>query len=105
MTTKTHGGNRPGAGRPKKPAKLPEAIQIDLTPLEYLLGVMRNPENTLARRTRAAALLLPYMHQKAGAKGKKDAQQDAGEKAASGKYAVPCAPRLAVVTTLRDKEN
>lgn len=99
----THGGFRIGAGRPKK-AKQAEAIQAGLTPMEYLLGVMRNPENTLARRTRAAALLLPYMHAKPGGAGVKDARQIAGEKAASGKFAVPRAPRLAVVTTLRDKE-
>lgn len=100
MTTKTHGGNRPGAGRPNKPAAQAEAIQTDLTPLEYLLGVMRNPENTLARRTRAAALLLPYMHTKPDGAGVKDARQAAGAKAASGKFAVPSAPKLAVVTTL-----
>lgn len=105
MTTKTHGGSRPGAGRPKKPARQAEAIQADLTPMEYLLGVMRNPANSLARRTRAAALLLPYMHTKPGGSGVKDARQAAGAKAASGRFAVPSAPRLAVVTRLRDKEN
>jgi len=105
MTTKpSHGGNRPGAGRPRKPAKQAEPIQPDLTPLAHLLGIMRDPANSPAKRMRAAALLLPYMHPKFGGAGVKDAQQAAGA-AASGKFAVPSAPRLSVVTTLRDKES
>jgi len=93
MATKTsHGGNRPGAGRPRKPAKQAEPIQADLTPLAHLLGIMRNPANTLARRMRAAALLLPYCHPKFGGAGVKDARQAAGA-AASGKFATPSPPK------------
>ena len=104
MATKpSHGGSRPGAGRPKKPATL-AVIQTDLTPMAFMLSIMQNPAQSTARRMRAAALLLPYMHTKPGGAGVKDAQQAAGA-AASGKFAVPSAPRLAVVTTLHDKEN
>ena len=103
MTSKTsHGGNRPGAGRPRKPATLSEPIQADLLPMAHLLGIMRDPANSPARRMRAAALLLPYMHPKFGGAGVKDARQSAGA-AALGKFATPSPPKLAVVTTPRDK--
>lgn len=97
------GGARLGAGRPKNDKGTPVAlppVAADISPLAFLLAIMRDPAQSQARRTRAAALLLPFMHQKAGAKGKKEERQAAGENAASGKFAVPSAPRLAVVTTL-----
>ena len=94
-----HGGSRPGAGRPRKP-ETPAVIQFDLTPMAFMLGIMRDPTNSTARRMRAAALLLPYCHAKCGAAGVKDARQAAGVAAASGKFAVPTPPKLTVVTQL-----
>ncbi len=74
----------------------------DQSPMGYLLGIMRDERAEPALRMLAAAKLLPFMHSKAGEKGKKEERQAAGEKAASGKFAVPSAPRLAVVTQLHD---
>jgi len=114
------GGFRPGAGRPKGtikevtkqprrskvgeplpaiPATLaPETIEEiapDLLPLDHFLKVIRDPLESKDRRDRAAAVLLPFLHEKAGAKGgKKEEREDAAKKAASGKFAVPSAPRL-----------
>jgi hypothetical protein len=92
------------ARRKALPPAPPDTVRdySTMLPMDYLLAIVRDEREEPARRDRAAKQLLPYMHQKAGAKGKKDAQQDAGENAATGKYAVPSAPRLAVVTSLRD---
>ena len=106
MTKLSHGGSRPGAGRPKKTATLVEPIQADLLPLAHLLGIMRDPANSPAKRMHAPALLLPYMPPKFGAAGVKDARQAAaGAAAASGKFATPTAPKLATVHPLRDNGN
>ncbi len=40
------------------------AEKLGITPLEYLLGEMRNPRNALAVRARCAKAALPYMHPK-----------------------------------------
>ena len=116
------GGARPGAGAPKgdrngkrkmkvsriappgeplpaisapQPPEPVEEIDPNLTPLDHFLKVIRDPMESKDRRDRAAAVLLPFMHEKAGAKGgKKEEREDAAKKAASGKFAVPSAPRL-----------
>lgn len=77
----------------------------DQSPMAYLLAIMRDERAEPARRMQSAAKLLPYMHAKPGGTGKKAEQQAAASTAATGKFAVPSAPRLAVVTKLRDKEN
>ena len=72
-----------------------EEIAPDITPLDHFLKVIRDPLESKDRRDRAAAVLLPFMHEKAGGgKGKKEERDDAAKKAASGKFAVPSAPRL-----------
>lgn len=64
------GGKRPGAGRKKgsvtKHRKLAheatlKAVGDEITPLEYLLGVMRNDPDE-ARRLDAAKAAAPYVH-------------------------------------------
>lgn len=64
------GGRRPGAGRKKgsvaKHRKLAaeatlKAVGNEMTPLEYLLGVMRNDPDE-ARRLDAAKAAAPYVH-------------------------------------------
>lgn len=118
------GGARPGAGAPKgdrngmrklkmkvsppgeyipaAEAKTPpdrpiEEIPADLTPLDHFLKVIRDPTQSPDRRDRAAAVLLPFMHEKAGAKkGKKEEQDEKAKTAASGRYAVPAPPKLTV---------
>ena len=63
-----HGGARPGAGRRKGSANIinaearKKALQNGETPLEYLLGVMRNPKTSAARRLDAAKAAAPYVH-------------------------------------------
>ena len=72
-----------------------EEIDPNLTPLDHFLKVIRDPLESKDRRDRAAAVLLPFLHEKAGAKGgKKEEKESAAKNAAKGKFAVPSAPRL-----------
>jgi hypothetical protein len=63
-----HGGARSGAGRPKGRATnladkaREEALQGGISPLEYLLGVMRDEDQDDARRLDAAKAAAPYVH-------------------------------------------
>jgi hypothetical protein len=112
------GGYRPGAGRPRGsgkavpapviaptaalsvpvPADIAEAAQeVGLTPLAYLTQVMRDHSAEVLRRDRAAALLLPFVHPKAGDHGKKATAADAARFAATGKYAPSEPPKPAVI--------
>jgi hypothetical protein len=62
------GGRRPGAGR--KPGSVTKRTQEiaaavlsqGMTPLEYLLSVMRNENEDEARRLDAAKAAAPYIH-------------------------------------------
>ena len=64
------GGKRPGAGRKKgEPNKRTAAVlkaveESGLTPLQYLLQVMRDPTNEPRERTAAAVAAAPYVHSK-----------------------------------------
>lgn len=64
----TNGGVRPGAGRPKgarnkATAKREQAIAASgLTPLEYMLRVLRDEEMPSDRRDWAAEKAAPYVH-------------------------------------------
>lgn len=67
----THGGRRPGAGRKpgsttKRTREIAEAIAKGEaeTPLEFLLNVMRNAEEDMARRIDAAKAAAQYVHPK-----------------------------------------
>lgn len=66
----SRGGNRPGAGR--KPG-VPNKASIErqkkvaatgITPLDYMLKVMRNPKADDARRDEMAKAAAPYVHPK-----------------------------------------
>jgi protein involved in polysaccharide export with SLBB domain len=69
------GGKRPGAGRPKgaKSRRTAETIQKALdaaggvTPLEFMLKVMRNPKRNMKERIYAASVAAPYVHPKLSA--------------------------------------
>ena len=89
------GGYRPGAGRPKgsknKTTKKADITTVkdgaaleNLTPLEYLLRVMNNPNEDTDRRMRAAIASLPFCHPRASALGKKEKQALEAEKASKG---------------------
>lgn len=63
-----HGGARKGAGRPRGSANrktreiADRAAEEGLTPLEYMLGVMRDESGTPAMRLDAAKSAAPYVH-------------------------------------------
>ena len=64
------GGKNPNAGRrkgiPNKASRAKEdaIAQSGLTPLEYLLSVMRDEESTKGERVDAAKAAAPYIHPK-----------------------------------------
>ena len=67
----SHGGKRPGAGRPKgvknklTESVIREAAEAGEMPLEYMLRVMRScAENDPDRADRMAIAAAPYMHVK-----------------------------------------
>lgn len=64
-----HGGKRAGSGRRKGAAEkrsraIAEKVAADgnLTPLQYVIDVMRNPKTTRRRKDWAASTALPYVH-------------------------------------------
>ena len=86
------GGERPGSGRPKRSA-LPQRDRIvtatapwRMSPLEYMLEVMNNPDADPARRDHMAIAAAPYVHVRAAdAKlGKKEEAEQAALTAERG---------------------
>jgi hypothetical protein len=83
------GGPRPGAGRPRG-AKSPQVDVIGgaaaegISPLDYMLGVMRDTEADPARRDRMAQAAAPYVHAKAGESTKKEDREAASRTAERG---------------------
>lgn len=67
------GGARPGAGRPKgTPNKATAARQAEiaasgLTPLDYMLAILRDETKDEAARFEAAKAAAPYVHPKLAA--------------------------------------
>ena len=70
QSTSERGGKREGAGRKagirnKKTAAVLEAVEASgITPLEYMLQVMRDPSNETSMRLDAAKSAAPYVHAK-----------------------------------------
>lgn len=61
------GGKRPGAGRPKgAKTKITEKALKEagdgMTPLEFMLGILRDTDESMATRFEAAKAAAPYMH-------------------------------------------
>lgn len=65
-----------------------------LMPLDFLLEVMRNPEEDKGRRMQAATLAAPYCHPKKGESGKKEEKAAAAKRVAS-RFTPAAPPRLA----------
>lgn len=90
-------------GTPRKSMDIPADIAADaaaenLTPLEYMLRVMNNPESGKERRDRMAVAAAPFIHPRKGeGAGKKEEKDNAAKKAGSGKFAAGAPPKLAVV--------
>lgn len=90
------GGARPGAGRkPAPPQFLPE-VSASADPKAFLLAVMDDPTADVKVRLDAAKVLMPFLHQKIGEGGKKEAKADAAKKASTGRFAAAAAPKLVV---------
>lgn len=101
------GGARPGAGRKTKAVR--DAIAAcevaakkskgDMSPLDFMLAVMRDEEQDLKLRMAMAQSAAPYIHAKPSdaPKGKKEqAQEAAAEISSSGKFAPRTTPKLVV---------
>jgi hypothetical protein len=92
----SRGGFRPGAGRPKG-AKAGQsknrdgfsadvvraASKADMSPLDYMLTVMRNPDADQSRRDRMAIAAAPFCHPRVADNklGKKDSQAEEAKSA------------------------
>ncbi|WP_295379580.1 hypothetical protein [uncultured Pseudacidovorax sp.] len=78
----------------KQHAEPPPAEDLsELTPLDFLLSVMRDSEKDLAKRMQAASLAAPYVHPRKGESGKKEEKLKAAEKVA-GRFAPSAPPKL-----------
>lgn len=115
------GGYRPGAGRKKKGKRLgvtaagrqlglqgfpelppvaddsPEGIVIQaaaggLSPLEYMLSVMADPDADPLRRDRMAVAAAPFLHPRHDLAGKKKVAEEKAQAASSGLYKPAPAP-------------
>jgi hypothetical protein len=68
-----HGGKRPNAGRPKGAATRitekarEEAAKGGITPLDFMLSILRDDSNSKEDRFEAAKAAAPYMHAKLAA--------------------------------------
>lgn len=100
------GGYRVGAGRPRKgenrskekPSDQMSAapsVFVERTPLEHMLMVMNDINESSARRDRMAIAAAPFVHPRAGESGKKEAKAEAAKRAGTGRFA-PSAPPRAV---------
>lgn len=101
------GGARPGAGRPRKlPVPVPpeaEGAQVGekprgfSDPLEFLRAVWKGEIDANPTQVRAASAALPFVHQKLGEGGKKDAAKAAAEKVSATRFTPTSPPRLVAV--------
>ena len=75
-----------------------EAAMASMSPLDYMLHVMRNGAVESARRDRMAIAAAPFVHarQEGMAPGKRDLQKKAADAAGSGRFAQPKPPKLVV---------
>src|SRR4051794_725175 len=86
------GGERPGAGRPKRSTQprrdrmMTALASGRMSPLDYMLTVMNDPDADPAQRDRMAMAAAPYVHTRAAdAKpGKKEAAEQAALTAEHG---------------------
>ena len=108
------GGYRPGSGPKKgtkykkrgdnvdKPERKKKSISADIqdeaaaanmTPLDYMLMVMRDKGADAARRDRMASYAAPYCHPRQGeGSGKKQDKDDRAKKAGAGKFGAGAPP-------------
>ena len=64
----SHGGRRPGSGRKRSgvsrldAAARQQALESGISPLDYMLSIMRHPDSTAAQKMEAAKGAAPYVH-------------------------------------------
>ena len=92
------GGYRPSAGRPKgsktkNKAKKETTRDVeaaaaseDLTPLEFMLQIMRDPNEDGDRRARMAIAAAPFCHARKGEANGKEHKKERALAAGSGKF-------------------
>jgi len=111
------GGYRPGSGPAKgtkykkrksdteseivKQVIAEEVKKEQLTPLEFMLKIMNDPNESKADRMRMAQAAAPFVHAKAGEKGKRDEREEAAKKAAGGKFSAGAAPKVVNISAGR----
>lgn len=78
-----------------KSLNLPDLSLMYRDPKDFLSAVMNDAGEDLRYRMEAAKTLMPYMHERKGEAGKKEAKQKAAEKVARRFSPIP-APKLAV---------
>lgn len=82
-----------GRERPQQPEDLSE-----LTPLAYLLGIVRDPSKDEKLRIQAATIAAPYCHPKKGeSSAKKEAEAAAKAAAGTGRFGRRQPPALTAV--------
>lgn len=84
-----------GKGEPQNEADerddgLTPEQRAGMSPLDYLLAVMRSPDASNSARMQAAIQAAPYVHPKLAPAGKKDARNDTAKKAS--KFAASAPP-------------
>jgi phage terminase small subunit len=70
----------------------PVVIDASPDPQKFLLDLMNDPAADPRMRLEAAKALMPFMHGKPGASGKKEERAQAAKKAGTGKFAPVAAP-------------
>ncbi|MFA6414092.1 MAG: hypothetical protein WCW53_15525 [Syntrophales bacterium] len=101
------GGYRPGAGRPpgaKSKSKKADTLMgikaagasENLTPLEYMLRIMSDPNEDTDRRFRTAIAAAPFVHPRKGEGSGKEDKKERAKKAGAGKFAAG-KPPLSIV--------
>jgi phage terminase small subunit len=91
-------GTSPPAPPPPAPPAPPAADLSNLTPLDYLLQVVRDEEMDQRIRIQAAAIAAPYVHGKVAPVGKKAAKLDAAKATVAGgggRFQAAAPPKLA----------
>lgn len=77
-----------------------DAASQDMTPLDYMLSVMRAPDADAARRDRMAIAAAPFMHPRkepVGEGKREKAALDAKDAVSRGKFSAAPPPKLAAV--------
>lgn len=73
-----------------------DAASAGMSPLDYMLSVMRDADEDPARRDRMAMAAAPFVHARAGEVGKKDERAAKAAAVAVGKFRPSAPPKLIV---------